>query len=96
MKFMLTGKETNGGLLQIAYIQEFRPALRSELFFETLFRLARDGKLNDQGMPSLFEMAVFVPAFWNEIRVTRPPEAVQKVTFNLLNPISRLLGYRGV
>jgi quercetin dioxygenase-like cupin family protein len=81
---------------EVHYIQEFRPALQSESFFETLFGLARDGKLNDQGLPSLFDMAVFVPKFWEEIRVTKPPEVIQKVLFTLLGPVSRRLGYRSV
>lgn len=80
---------------EVHYIQEFRPALQSESFFETLFGLARDGKLNAQGLPSLFDMAVFVPKFWKEIRVTKPPEFIQKVLFTLLGPLSRRLGYRG-
>jgi hypothetical protein len=78
------------------YIQEFRPALRSELFFEALFGLARDGKLNEKGTASPFQMAVFIPSFWNEIRVTQPPYAFQKIFFGLLKPISRTLGYKGV
>lgn len=77
----------------VHYLQEFRPALRSEFFFETLFALARDGKLNDQGMPGLFELAVFVPAYWNEIRVTRPPQFLQQILFTVLGPISRSLGH---
>lgn len=83
----------NAGEKDAQYIQEFRPALRSEYFFETLFGLARDGKLNDQGVPDLFHMAVFIPCYWNEIRVTKPPELVQKIMFAVLGPISRQLGY---
>ena len=60
-----------------------------------LFALARAGKLNEQGTASLLQMAVFIPRYWNEIRVTKPPEIVQKITFGLLGPIGRLLGYRG-
>jgi quercetin dioxygenase-like cupin family protein len=86
----------NGSDQEAHYIQEFRPALRSEFFFEALFGLARDGKLNEQGTASPFLMAVFIPVFWNEIRVTKPPQVIQKIFFGLLNPISRLLGYRGV
>lgn len=86
----------NGSDQEARYIQEFRPALRSELFFETLFQLARDGKLNDRGTPGLLQMAAFIPSFWDEIRVTRPPEVVQKILFGLLRLISRSLGYRSV
>jgi quercetin dioxygenase-like cupin family protein len=85
----------NAGPEDATYIQEFRPALRIEVFFETLFALARNGQLNAQGMPSLLQMAVFVPSFWSEIRVTRPPQLVQQAMFTLLGPVSRTLGYRG-
>jgi quercetin dioxygenase-like cupin family protein len=77
------------------YIQEFRPALRSEFFFEALFGLARDGKLNNQGTASPLLMASFIPAYWNEIRVTKPPEIVQSLFFGILRPVAMLLGYQG-
>lgn len=76
------------------YIQEFRPAMEIGAFFERLFGLARDGKLTDKGAPGIMQMAVSGPAFWNEIRVSQPPEIVQKIVFALLEPIGRLLGYR--
>lgn len=80
----------NGSDQEAHYIQEFRPALRSEIFFEALFRLARDGKLNKQGTANLLLMADFVPNFWNEIRVTKPPELVQNFLFGILRPVARL------
>ena len=83
----------NGSDREVHYIQEFRPALHIDAFFETLFSLARDGKLNDQGKPGLFQMAALIPRFWNVIRVTQPPQPIQKVFFKILGPISRSLGY---
>ena len=77
-------------------IQEFRPALRTELFFETLFGLARDGKLNDKGMPSLLQLAVMTPAFGDEIRPTSPPWPLLRVIAWLLGPIAHARGYRSV
>lgn len=86
----------NGSGQAVHYIQEFRPALRSEFFFETLFNLAREGKLNQRGTANPLLMAVVIPMYWNEIRVTNPPEVVQKLLFGVLNPISKLLGYQAV
>lgn len=37
---------------------ELRPALETEVFFETLFGLARDGKTNAKGIPGLLQIAV--------------------------------------
>ncbi|MDO8612184.1 MAG: cupin domain-containing protein [Dehalococcoidia bacterium] len=84
----------NSGEEEAHYIQEFRPALRIDLFFETLFGLARDGKLNDRGVPNLLQAAVLVPDFSDEIRLTRPPWAVQRAVFAVLAPMARLRGYR--
>jgi quercetin dioxygenase-like cupin family protein len=76
-------------------IQELRPALRTEDFFETYFALARDGKLNEQGMPpSLLHLAVLTAAYWDVIRVTRPPVIVQRIFATLLAPLGRWRGYR--
>jgi mannose-6-phosphate isomerase-like protein (cupin superfamily) len=74
-------------------IQEFRPALRSEQFFRVLFALAERGELDESGMPSLMHLAVLVPAFADEIRVTRPPWLVQRVVFALLGPVAARRGY---
>jgi quercetin dioxygenase-like cupin family protein len=35
-----------------------RPALNTEIFFETLYGLARDGRTDGNGAPSLLQMAV--------------------------------------
>ena len=75
--------------------QEFRPALRTEDFFEAYFALAREGKLNARGMPpNLLHLAVLTAAYWDVIRVTRPPVLVQHIFATLLAPLGRLCGYR--
>jgi quercetin dioxygenase-like cupin family protein len=74
------------------WIAEFRPALRTDAFFESLFDLAARDQLNQRGMPSLLQLAVSVPAFAQEIRVTRPPWPVQRALFALLGPIARMRG----
>jgi hypothetical protein len=78
------------------YLQEFRPALRSERFFETLFGLARDGKINARGMPSVLALAVLVPAMGDVIRPTSPPWPLLRGVAWLLGPLARLRGYRSV
>jgi quercetin dioxygenase-like cupin family protein len=74
------------------WIAEFRPALRTDAFFESLFDLAARDQLNEHGMPSVLQLAVSVPAFAQEIRVTRPPWPVQRALFALLGPVARLRG----
>lgn len=84
----------NDGPEAAHYLQEFRPALRSEHFFRTLFRLAREGKLNDRGMPSTLALAVLVSAMGNTIRPLSPPWPVLRGLAWLLGPIARMRGYR--
>jgi quercetin dioxygenase-like cupin family protein len=82
----------NYGDEEAHWIGEFRPALRTDAFFETLFDLAAHDELDERGMPSLLQLAVSVPAFSEEIRVTRPPWLVQRALFALLGPIARRRG----
>jgi quercetin dioxygenase-like cupin family protein len=82
----------NYGEEEAHWIAEFRPALRTDAFFEALFDLGVRDQLNEHGMPSLLQLAVSVPAFAQEIRVTRPPWVVQRALFALLAPIARLRG----
>lgn len=40
------------------------------------------------------QLAVMVPFFGDEMRLTSPSWAVQRAVFALLAPVGRLLGYR--
>jgi quercetin dioxygenase-like cupin family protein len=86
----------NEGAEDAHALQWFRPALKSRAFFETLFALAQDGKLDDSGMPTLLQIAAMIPVFSDEIRPTRPPWPVQRAAAAVLGPVARLRGYRGV
>jgi hypothetical protein len=73
---------------------EYRPALRMEELFETLFGLGRDGRTNERGSPSLLQGVVMLEAYEDEYRLARPPVYVQKVLLAVLAPLGRALGYR--
>jgi quercetin dioxygenase-like cupin family protein len=73
---------------------EYRPALRMEILFETLFGLGRDGKTDEEGSPRLLQGAVMLEEYEDEYRLARPPLPVQKAVLAVLAPIGRLLGYR--
>jgi quercetin dioxygenase-like cupin family protein len=77
-------------------LQEFRPASRTETFFRHYFALARDGKLDAQGMPSLLQMAVMVPEFADVMRPTRPPWPLLRLLAAALGPIARARGYQPI
>lgn len=84
----------NDGNEEAHAIQEFRPALNIEDFFDTYFALARAGKLTEKGIPpNLFHMAVLIQEFDQVIQLMNPPRVVQRLLM-LLAPCGRLLGYR--
>ena len=73
------------------YIQEFRPALKIDRFFETFFALARDGKLNKKGIPNLFHTSIIGLAYKDEIRLTKPPWVLQNIIYKILAPFENWL-----
>ena len=77
---------------------ELRPALNTEIFFETLYGLATDGKTDEDGVPNLsnlLQTAVALDGLHKgEIYPATPPVAVQKALFALLSPVGKLVGYR--
>jgi mannose-6-phosphate isomerase-like protein (cupin superfamily) len=83
----------NAGAEPAHYLQEFAPALRMEVFFETAFMLARAGRLRSDGSPRFLQLAVLMKAFSEEFRVTRPSPSTQTL-IRLFAPVGRLFGYR--
>jgi hypothetical protein len=77
-------------------IWQTRPAMRTEVFFETLWGLARDGKVNQAGVPNLLQIAVLFREFSDQFRLTSPPYFIQQILFLILAPIGKLRGYRAV
>jgi quercetin dioxygenase-like cupin family protein len=74
---------------------ELRPALNTEIFFETLYGLARDGKTDENGVPNLLQQAVTLNGVnKGEIYLASPPIPVQKVFLAALAPVGKLLGYK--
>ena len=84
----------NEGSEDARSIQFFRPALDIASFFETLFALAEQGKLDERGMPRPLQLAVMVPEFGEEIRPVSPPWPILRMLTAVLAPIARLRGYR--
>ena len=74
---------------------ELRPALNSEIFFETLYGLARDGKTDENGVPNILQQAVTLNGVnKGEIYLAWPPVSVQKALLAALAPVGRALGYK--
>ena len=71
-----------------------RPALESEVLLETLFGLARDGKVGKSGDPSPLQLAVIFDEFAELGRPPKPSPAVQKLLFAPFAALGRARGYR--
>jgi len=84
----------NSGTTVAHYLQEFRPALHIDQFFQTFFALARDGKLNKTGAPNFFHASLIMLLHEKEIRLSKPSWGLQKFAFILLAPVGRVMGYK--
>ena len=76
---------------EVQAVEEYRPALLMQEFFEVLIGWANDGKTNEAGLPSLFRLAVLLRHFRRSIRSSSKP---RNILAFLLAPVGRALGYR--
>lgn len=53
-------------------IEDYWPALRTEDYFETLYKLDHDAVLSARGLPTLLHLVVLVSNFGNEVRPSKP------------------------
>jgi hypothetical protein len=81
----------NAGDGEVHMLVEFRPALKTEGFFETMFGLARDGKTDRRGRPSLLRFAAGASEYG--MYLAGGPIPLQKALFGVLRPLARLCGY---
>ena len=85
-------KNATDELLQV--LIEFRPALRWESLFETMFGLARDGKTDRRGRPNLLQAAVIFTEFRHEAGPASQSDRLLFKLLPLLALLGRSLGYR--
>ncbi len=71
-----------------------RPALKTEAFFETIWGLAKDGKVSDKGVPNPLRAALIAREYEDVFRLASPPWAIQRLLFGSLALVGRLLGYQ--
>ena len=83
----------NLGNEEIRFRTEVRPALSFEMFLETMFGLASDGKTNKKGMPNPFRLAVIMDEHFDLVRLPFPPAWVQRMGLALASPLGLLFGY---
>jgi quercetin dioxygenase-like cupin family protein len=83
------GDEVSRGLVQ------FRPALDMESVLETIFGLARDGKVSKKGVPSPLQIIALLHEYEDELGIPWVPKRMQHAVVSLLAPLARRRGYRG-
>jgi quercetin dioxygenase-like cupin family protein len=72
---------------------ELRPALRTEEFFDSFFRLARQGKTGKDGLAGFLQtMAMLRELGDSHPYLVRPPIRMQKAAAFLVSPVARALG----
>lgn len=82
----------NAGSSELCFITEVRPPGDLQTYWETVFGLAQDGKVNANGLPNLLQLAVVAPMA--DSYDPRVPVALTKVLVAVLGAIGRLLGYK--
>jgi hypothetical protein len=73
---------------------DYKSLIAVEDFAETLFGLAREGKVNKEGLPNLWQLMVILKALQPGGYMAGMPVTVQRVVFGALAGVGRLLGYK--
>ncbi len=73
-----------------------RPALDTEYLLETGMGLAADGKVNENGLPSVLQTALLMFRYKQVYRLAKIPYVIQLILFGILSPFAKLVGYRSV
>jgi quercetin dioxygenase-like cupin family protein len=84
----------NDGDEESHQIVEFRPALRAEEFFETVFALAQEGKTDERGLPNIWQRAVMLQEYGDEFFPASGPLPIIRVMMPILAWIGRRRGYK--
>ena len=83
----------NAGGEELHFVLEIEPPGNFERAIETLFGLARQGRLRKDGSPGLLQMAVLARELGLEAYPSSPPLPVLRAATAVLAPIGRALGY---
>jgi len=84
----------NEGNEQARVRVRLKPATQMEDFFRTWYGLAKDGKMNDNGLPSIWQLAVTSKKYLDSVHLAKPSLFIQKILWGTLSPIAQILGYK--
>ena len=82
----------NAGEGELRLITDVRPPGELQTYWETVFGLAEDGKVNANGLPNLLQLAVVAPMA--DSYDPRMPVPLTKLLIWVLGGCGRLMGYR--
>ena len=71
-----------------------RPGLRLIHVLATLFGLAHDGEVDDDGAPGFLQAMVFAREMQDVLYLVSPPYPVQRALWTVFAPLGRALGYQ--
>lgn len=78
---------------EMSFRHETSPDFGSEVFFESLFSLAQDGKINNKGEVNALQIIVIGAGLKSRTYITGIPLFIQRVMNPFLAAIGRRLGY---
>jgi hypothetical protein len=84
----------NAGQGELRFITDVRPPGQLQTYWETVFGLAEDGKVDENGRPNLLQLAVIAPLA--DSYDPRVPLPLMKALIAVLGGLGRLAGYRAV
>lgn len=80
----------NAGDDEMRVVFEFRPAPEStERFYELYFAFGQEGRVNEEAMPGLLDIALIWPLVSDHAVLAKPPAWVQNALFRALGPLAR-------
>jgi hypothetical protein len=83
----------NAGDDEVRFVCTVTPALQFERLIATMYTLAAAGKTNRKGMPNPVRLAVIANHHFDDVRLPKIPQGLQKLGLVLGAPVGRAFGY---
>jgi mannose-6-phosphate isomerase-like protein (cupin superfamily) len=78
---------------ELHILDEYSPPLNIQKFFETMYGLARDGKVNRNGLPNLLQISLQASFYTNEVGAGSSSQKFLFAVSRLFVPIAKGRGY---
>jgi len=83
----------NDGDEEVSFTCSVTPALQFERLIATMYTLAADGKTNKKGMPNPLRLAPIALNHFDDVRLPKIPQWMQKLGLVMGAPVGRLFGF---